>query len=500
MPNTLVGSTLLEYDAKHCVLICRECQYAIQKSAVNSHLLRHKIYRGEKRRLLASIAQLELLEPDDVRLPPKGSPPVDGLPVISGYSCTATDCESLYGSDKRMRRHWSEIHGFSDPPSSFSRPVNLQTFFRGNKLRYFEVVPPTSERSPAVDAESITGQQDIFTTKTPIRQNFESPHPFSPLSDWDLETLRYFHHFTTTTSLTLPAETHDFTKYWQIDIVDQALRSRWLMCGLLAISASHLAVLSDEETTKLLHWTQSKHFQSQFCTKWEEVKNDSGMAKVHEAKVAAQMVCIQRCYRWTSESPAAIQETNPEPEQFDLQSFIATIQGCADSNFALRSEVSTEDMLEERRIQARSDLAENPETKSNDNTPPEFLIRLRALPYRMAEVLDKPENAMDFFAAMSAINALVECCSLSYSTDEMRLSWAGMESWLRKLSDHFIHMMLQHHYAALIVLAQWSVLVERVERDGWFLKGSAKLLVRLIARELPNDRKILSLLEGLGGN
>src|ERR1700753_2780327 len=96
MPITFGTPNLLEYNAKHRQLICRECKYAIQKSALGSHLLRHKIYRGERQRLLTSIARLALLEPDDVQLPPAASPPVDGLPIISGYRCTATGCESLY--------------------------------------------------------------------------------------------------------------------------------------------------------------------------------------------------------------------------------------------------------------------------------------------------------------------------------------------------------------------------------------------------------------------
>src|SRR5277367_6532329 len=132
---------LLEYDARYGVLICRECQYAIQKSALQSHLLRHKIYRHERQRLLSSIAQLDLFEPHQVPLPTPASPPIDALPIISGYRCTAVGCGNLCASSKRMRRHWSEIHGLSEPlnPSSFARPVKLQTFFRSTKLRYFKV-------------------------------------------------------------------------------------------------------------------------------------------------------------------------------------------------------------------------------------------------------------------------------------------------------------------------------------------------------------------------
>ena len=122
MPSIRFGSRdLLEYDARYGVLICRECQYAIQKSALQSHLLRHKIYRGERQNLLSSIARLDIFEPQNVPLPNPSSPPIDTLPIISGYRCTAAGCENLCASFKRMRRHWSEIHGQNEPHQGLDR-------------------------------------------------------------------------------------------------------------------------------------------------------------------------------------------------------------------------------------------------------------------------------------------------------------------------------------------------------------------------------------------
>src|SRR3954447_199771 len=114
MPSLPSGSDLLRYDGRYKVMICRQCRCAVQKSALGSHLLRHKVYRGERQRLLATISQLDILEPDDVRLPAPGLAPVEGLPSLTGHRCTATGCGVLLASLKRMRRHWSEIHGIPD--------------------------------------------------------------------------------------------------------------------------------------------------------------------------------------------------------------------------------------------------------------------------------------------------------------------------------------------------------------------------------------------------
>ena len=92
------------------------------------------------------------LEADDVEIPSAASPPVHRLAIISGFSCTAAACGHLCASSKRLRRHWSESHGVKDPPFACGRSVNLQTFFRGTKLRYFEVA--------SVDGTVVTKKSD----------------------------------------------------------------------------------------------------------------------------------------------------------------------------------------------------------------------------------------------------------------------------------------------------------------------------------------------------
>lgn len=504
MSITLGTHDLLEYDAKHSVLICRECKYAIQKSALGSHLLRHKIYRGERQRLLSSIARLELLEPDDVQLPPTGSPPVDGLPIISGYRCMASGCRSLCASSKRVRRHWSESHGVSDPPDSCARSVNLQTFFRGTKLRYFAVAPPKATAGmPLVTTGSdgrLTQQPNLNLSVASAPRVQTSVLPPGRPCNLDMEMLRYFHHFTTTTSLTLPAENHNPVKHWQIDVVGQALRLRWLMFGLLAISSSHLATLSDDETIKRVHRRRSAQFLQEFSAGWEEVKRDSGVAEAEEKKTGAQMICIHRCYHWISESPTLGQGIIPEPVvPFQLQSFTRTIQGCMDPNFALRSVVSTDDMTVETFTRAGNNLRGSSDAGVSSNAPPALLERFRTLPYRMAEALEKPDSVLDLFATVSAIDALVECCSFSYAANDVGAVWIGMESWLRRLSDHFNQMLWRRSAAALIVVAHWSLLVERAECHCWFLKGSATKVLREIAGELPKDSAVQSLVENVIG-
>ena len=107
-----------------------------------SHLLRYKIYRGDRQRLLFFIAQLDLLEPHRVPLPASISPPVYALPILSGYRCTAAGCRHFTTSPELMKCHLTgnQCLGASVPlSSSFARPVKLPTAHRGTKVRYIEV-------------------------------------------------------------------------------------------------------------------------------------------------------------------------------------------------------------------------------------------------------------------------------------------------------------------------------------------------------------------------
>jgi hypothetical protein len=64
--------------------------------------------------------------------------------VLDGYLCLHGGCRNLCASVKRMRRHWVDTHGGAEDFNAMAREVKMQTFFRGTKIRYFEVceLPP----------------------------------------------------------------------------------------------------------------------------------------------------------------------------------------------------------------------------------------------------------------------------------------------------------------------------------------------------------------------
>ena len=534
MPAIRFGAgDLLEYSPEYSLLICRECEYAIQKNALESHLLRHKIYRGDRQRLLSSIATLDLLEPHDVPLPAPGSPPVDALPIFSGYRCTAAGCQHLTASSKRMKRHCSEIHGLGGSvplSSSFARPAKLQTFFRGTKVRYFEVASPTAPVAPLVntddDGDDRDGNHEGFeeeshnaTTATPpptsrVPASPGTAHRPSP-ADFNLETLTYFHHFVTVTSLTLPGaeDTQSAKDYWQMHVVHRALRRRWLMCGLLAISAHHLAALAADTKTKRIHQEQEAQFSSEFSGGWgqsTECDLDFEAAEMEEEakKSGEQINCLLCCAQWAVAEPM-FDYDSVAPCQ--LLSIVSTIRGFTVPRFTPRysgilndghereEELSVPGFLQTRNP---SHVGDERTKFSTDNTPPMVLNRLRALPLRIAEGLGRPESPQDVFATLSAINTMIECCDFSFACDEVGAACQGVSTWLANVPEHFNQMVSRHHPAALVVLAHWAaMLVKRAEHVGcWFLRGLAKIIVLQAARQLSaNGCAVLGLVESLMG-
>lgn len=493
---------LLEYNSKYKVLICRDCQYAIQKNALGSHLLRHKIYREERLSLLSTIHQLDIVEPGDLSLPSPSTSPVHALPVVSGYSCTMTGCGHLCASSKRMRRHWSDVHNVSGPDdfASHARSVKLQTFFRGTKLKYFEVSMARAAESQGSDEGGGDGRQNSGVNEVPSAAQPMSLSELSPVVD--LETLAYFHHFIITTCLTLPRveDSPTASQYWGTYIVSLGLQQRWLMCGLLAISAYHSAVLKDEKTAQQKHRERATILRSKFLVGFNEMIHNSSNVASTEAfgqmrSAAIQIRGILSCARWTLTGFAANQENvlGPATSTSWLQSLLSDVRDFSSYQLgnSFKFEQSTGSDLQ-------TSLATN-SPRAATAAPTLLLNRLQLLPYRMAEIFGKPDGEQDAPAILLGIATLVQCCNSVYESNVLSGGWQGISAWLNRTTDHFNHMVSLQSPAALIVLAHWAaILVKWAEiHECWFIRGFSEAIVSLIHGHLSTDGAVQGLVEDL---
>ncbi|KAF2640975.1 hypothetical protein P280DRAFT_543937 [Massarina eburnea CBS 473.64] len=480
---------LLEYDARYGVLICRECKYAIQKSALQSHLLRHKIYRDDRQRLLTAISQFKILEPDYVPLPHPSSPPIDALPLLSGFCCTKAACGHLCVSSKRMTHHQSEVHNQWDPKGSVSyRLVNLQTFFRGTKLRYFEVTPSPStgatentmlatthtleeigDVDDIIDRDHDMHDAEIFSSIPPSAKPIEIPTIPSSVNV-DLRTLSYFNHFTTATSFTLPPlNGHPTPQYWQTTFVSQALQHHWLMCGLLSISAYHLASLRPDEITQGVHYERAAALHAEFL---------AGSKVTRETIPSEHIDCVLCCAHWASAAYATDEFRVVEPTvPFSFHRFLSSVRGLATPAVAQHADdAENHSLTHARRVASTTNCTELQN----------LLSQLDELPSRMMDAFGIPGNTHDVLITLSAIVALAECCAIGFDSNELQGIWKSMTAWLVHVSVNFHDMIARGVPAALVVVAYWAASLVKRAQDfgGWYLKGAAEGVLRDIEKML----------------
>jgi len=138
---------LLQYLPIYKVVICTACKYAIQPNAISRHLKDiHKIHRGRRRPFMEHVSKLDLDDTEIVVQTTVKQFPVPLLPIQDGLRCEGEGCGHFCVSQKRMKSHWMAVHNRPGQLEFDWTSVPLQTFFRGNLLRYF--TNPSGEPSP----------------------------------------------------------------------------------------------------------------------------------------------------------------------------------------------------------------------------------------------------------------------------------------------------------------------------------------------------------------
>ncbi|SPO05584.1 uncharacterized protein DNG_08271 [Cephalotrichum gorgonifer] len=230
---------LLHYSAAHKVLICTTCRYAVQPGGLTRHLKDiHHIYRGKRRPYLEYAGSMELKDPKEVTPPTPAQFPVPHLPIEWGWRCSAPGCDYMCVSDKRMETHWPATHGRKGSDDRDWTAAPLQTFFRGNMLRYFtkQCIGPTSVQGrQKFNIQAVSSSMDSL--EAPCPQTIGEKYLLDPLDYSILE------HYLSSTSISLMLDDDALQPVW-IDLVPKiALNQPFLLHGILACTALHMAHL-----------------------------------------------------------------------------------------------------------------------------------------------------------------------------------------------------------------------------------------------------------------
>lgn len=473
--DNLDAAVLLKHDPRHGVLICLECRYAVQRSALDSHLLRHKIYREERKRLVASVSHLDLLEPDKVLIPVPTSPALAHITKFSGLKCTVPECGHLTVSTKRMKLHWKQAHGSLDLSTrdcDLARNVTLQTFFRGNKVRYFEVESthanidsPTSEDTahhhPPAGINHLVTPNEVSSS---MISTGPSATLLGPIAESNMYMLRYFHHFVIATSRTLPFSTSvpPRERYWQEAFVSKALQHNWLMHGLLAISACHMAMSTNDPEAIKLHCEYEADYAARFDLQVGAPVANEAVEQIGD-HIRNLLRLAQIGLRRASPTRAS--------DYWHQRAIALHLRDCL--------------YLDTIRFDSRSPVGES--EISQVCSPTKASVEgLRTLQSRIFELLGRPANIGDALAVIKSIELLQEAYSSVGSYDDLETCWSAAADWVNRVPSRFHEMVDDLDPVALLLMAYWStMLVTRAEMQGcWFLKGVVRALVLQVAEKL----------------
>jgi hypothetical protein len=161
MPTTLAPSRLvplpeelLQYLAPYRVVVCTACRYAIQPKAIARHLKEiHRIKSSDRQAFLQHVGRYQLAEHRLVMQYIPAEFPVPLLPVRSGLQCRSEDCAYLCATEKRMKHHWLSVHRRQGLAACDWQTAPIQTFFKGNLLRYF-TGKPSRDATERIAAQS----------------------------------------------------------------------------------------------------------------------------------------------------------------------------------------------------------------------------------------------------------------------------------------------------------------------------------------------------------
>lgn len=501
------------------MVVCRTCQFAVQPSALASHLLKHQIYRGERRKLLSQLCKLRLQDPSDVVDPSPGSPPIADLPVYKGHKCLAPDCQHVCASLKRMAQHWSEIHGERESRHVRARECWLQTFFRGNKIRYFEVAAPpeiaavpeivetsSSPSSTQTPQSMMSGREDtVDHDNNQITSRLSQP--------LDMAALRYLHHFTTVTSLTLPRTDVETTYHWSITIVQEAVKYPFLMYGILGLSAFHLSKLPHQDPLEVRrHAEAAMIYQNCSLADFRDLSQRPDTSNAVALIAYARAIGIQRCCR--------IPDCGTGYDDLSqLVEFLHLIRGTTETLISLQRflpegsdfKLSIEELeyLSRQELTPSVPMLDPPRDASC--MPPDLRDRITNLPTRLYQAVAKSPGDPFELESPNAKAAIAACMSLISSfehvyacpkvvnpsgnfvsasdSDEMAIVWMGVERWVRFIPDQYIRMLEERNQPALIIFAHWCVLMRKFEDRYWFCRGLPSRLMVWIVSNLDEELK-----------
>lgn len=486
---SLTPAQLFHPLPQYHVIVCTSCRFAVAPSAIPRHLKEiHGIQRAGRRPFVEFAAKFDIRDPEDVVFPEAAEFPIPALPILDGLRCTSPNCSYLCVAEKRMQSHWRSAHGSPGVPDVDWKHAPLQTFFRGNLLRYF-TTPSTNSKPPPENGNHcrIPVRKDLrVTSLDPDMQLRELTLPFLDtalgchttctagfiLPPFEESLLQHYRNFTSKTIAT-DVETEVM---WGDALIHMAYHYDFLMNALLALTALHLAQ-SDEvgmAADQRNYLLAANKFQDIAMAPFRAAVADANKSNCH-AILAFTHLLVLYCFATEhhDENLLLVVEQRNDITPLWLH-FLRT--GCA-------MLCSVWEVLEIGPVGALAAAWE----KQFDLPKAIDALILKNLD-DLLEVVPPPWSAdawsddecIEYRDAASYMAVAISC---SKTMGQPWTAWDVLRIWPIRLRDQFMAMLAASHPGALILLAHYSVLLKNIE-DQWYFKGRATKMIQEIATRL----------------
>jgi hypothetical protein len=365
-----------------------------------------------------------------------------------------------------MKQHWRLVHNTpAADGNDLWKSVPLQTFFRGNALRYFTnaafLVSTPAALSDSSDALTSDISARTVSDRAVCSNSVRSCTPINSVIASDQGLLDHYRNHTYKT-LSCTSETQDA---FGVTVVELASRFPFLLHGVLACSALHLA--STDPDNRTYYTIQSMRYQDQALPafRWATMHVDLGNCQAVLAFSFFLVICAL-----SSQFKEQSLFLYDDDENYDQTHWINLLRNGCSMLCPVWDDLNDSPVAPFTALW-RDDLG----ATANPNDP--LLVTLLSV---------FPEHEPEYPILRDSAMKLVEAFAFMKQRGQSSTIWDALNSWSLRVMPEYLALLNRNCSGALLLLAYYGVLLRPI-RGEWFLEGRSRKLMDEIARRLQGN-------------
>lgn len=466
------STDLFHYLEAHQVLICISCRYAVQPTAIIRHLKDiHHLSSNKRRQLVKYKDTLRLKNPEDVHPPFPQDFPVPYLPIEKGWQCQFAGCDYLCVSKKRMETHWPAEHGRKGVSTRDWSSTSVQTFFRGNMLKYFSKdsrsriatvqITPTKRLEPIV---SNTRDETISPSELQFISKIQQKYSLDSVDCWILT--QYL--VSSYKSFTNDEETEHI---WKDIVPDLAYSNKFLLHGLLACTAQYMIHMNYPQRQELI--LRACSHQDRALPAFREAIDNPTNNNCDAIMTFSYLLVVYTFATSSANSSDSLlfvanSVKHSEGDPIVPLWLVFLRDGCA-----MLCDVW--DLLENGPLAALTTAWESEIYGGND------------LPYwtHFSNVASRrnfwSNDEVRIYGDASLLLARCFATMDRQQNDSWATTWKILGLWPMRVESEFMTLLYNRHPGGLVLLAYYCIILKSMERYWYYEGGAAKLMLTILS-------------------